>query len=95
VQIQFATNQLTALYTTGRANDCIPATMTDAFFEIMGILVAATEVRDVQALVLVQVAPQCNDCMLLHLQANRYLLARVSSDENDSCVEIIDVVEQP
>ena len=31
MQIQFATNQLTALYTTGRANDGIPATMTDHF----------------------------------------------------------------
>ncbi len=95
MQILFATDQLTALYMSGRANGCIPATMTDAFFEVMAILVAATEVRDVQALALVHAVPQCNDCLLLHLQANRYLLTRISSDKNDPCIEIIDVVEQP
>jgi hypothetical protein len=95
VRLKFATDQLTALYITGRSNGCIPAVMTDAFFESMGIVAAADEIHDVQALALIQEAPQHTDCKLLHLQGNFYLLARFPSDEDDACVEIIDVVEQP
>jgi hypothetical protein len=95
VQILFATDQLTALYITGRANGCIPATMTGAFFEAMAIIAAAVEERDVQALAAVYAAPQCKDCILVHLQGNLYLLTRFSRAENGLCAEIIDIVEQP
>ena len=95
MRIKFATDQLTALYITGRANGCIPATMTGAFFEAMAIIAAAVEERDVQALALHRPAPERNDSILVHLQGNFYLLTRFSRNEDGLCAEVIDIVEQP
>ena len=94
MRFQFATDQLTALFTTGRANGCITATAIDAFFEAMAIIVAAAEERDVYVLALVRAAPHPKDCMVIHLQGDLYLLTRFFHDEKGSCVEIIDVIEQ-
>jgi hypothetical protein len=95
VRIKFATNQLTALYITGRTNGRIPTVMTDPFFEATAIIAAAAEERDVQALALIYAAPQHKDCKLLHLHGNFYLLTRFSGDENGLQAEILDIVEQP
>src|SRR5690242_57473 len=65
VRIKFATDQLTALYITGRTNGRIPTVVADPFFEATAIIAAAVEERDVQALALVYAAPLHKGCKLL------------------------------
>ena len=94
MHFQFTTNHLTMLFTTGKTQGCIPASIVDTFFETMGIIDAAVEEYDVRALTLVRTVTP-SDCTALHLQGNLYLLTRFCRNENGLCAEIIDIVEQP
>lgn len=93
MHFQFATEPLTVLFTTGQSNNCIPPTMASTFFDVMAIIAAAIEERDISALVFVRTVP--SGCMALHLQGNLYLLTRLCRNEDGVYAEIVDIVEQP